>query len=105
VGGVGGLEQNKNLSADRPRENTLSVAVRECRSRAARRDIWGALAPVSRHAEAALLCLELEDDAGLAHHLQHIFDGVRTAAQKNRDLQSLISTSASSAGGKGGSLH
>jgi hypothetical protein len=99
------VEQNENKAADRPRENTLSVAVRECRIQVARDDIYAALGPVSRHSEAARLCLELDDDEGLAHHLKRVVDGARTAQQKHRDLKALISASASNAGGKGEGSH
>jgi hypothetical protein len=39
----------------------LSVAVRDCRIRAARDHIRAALGPVARHSEAARLCLELRE--------------------------------------------
>jgi hypothetical protein len=65
----------------------LSVAVRECRIRVARDDIYAALGPVSRHSGAARLSLELNDDKGLEHHLRHIVDGVRLAARKHRELR------------------
>jgi hypothetical protein len=70
---------------------TLSVAVRECRVRVARDDIYAALGPVSRHSEAARLSLELDDDAGLEHHLHHVVDCVRLAARKHRELSQLSS--------------
>jgi hypothetical protein len=69
---------------------TLSVAVREVRIRLARDDIYSALGPVSRHAEAALFCLELDDDEGLEHHFRHVVDGVRKAALKRRELKDLL---------------
>jgi hypothetical protein len=65
----------------------LSVAVREVRIRLARDDIHTALGPVSHHALAARLCLELDDDIGLEHHLRHVVDEVRCAAQKHRELR------------------
>jgi hypothetical protein len=65
----------------------LSSAVRECRRRVALDDIWQALAPVSRHSDAALLCLELEDVDGLEHHLQRVVDGVRAAGKKFGELK------------------
>ena len=71
---------------------TLSVAVRDVRIRAARDDIHGALGSVSRHSEAALLSLELDDDAGLEHHLRRVVDGVRLAALKYRELRDLLSS-------------
>ena len=70
---------------------TLSAAVRECRIRVARDDIYAALGPVSRHSEAARLSLELDDDAGLEHHLHHVVDCVRLAARKHRELSQLSS--------------
>lgn len=70
---------------------TLSVAVRDVRVRLARDDIHAALGPVSRHSEAARLCLELDDDEGLEHHLRRIVDGVRLAAQTYRELRALLS--------------
>jgi hypothetical protein len=73
---------------------TLSAAVRDVRIRLARDDCHAALGPVSRHAEAARLSLELDDDDGLEHHLRHVVDGVRTAAQKHRELRNLLSSSA-----------
>ena len=69
----------------------LSVAVRECRIRLSRDDIHAALGPVSRHSEAARLCLELDDDEGLEHHLRRVVDGVRLAAQTYRELKDLLS--------------
>lgn len=76
---------------------TLSVAVRKVRVRLARDDIHAALEPVSRHSEAARLCLELDDDEGLEHHLRHVVDGVRSAASKHRDLRALLSSPATAA--------
>jgi hypothetical protein len=70
----------------------LSIAVREVRVRLARDDVYAALGPVSRHSEAARLCLELDDDQGLEHHLRHVVDGVRSAALKYRELTSLLSS-------------
>lgn len=70
---------------------TLSVAVRECRIRLARDDIYAALGPVSRHSEAARLSLELDDDSGLEHHLHHIADCVRSAVRKHRELRAHLS--------------
>jgi hypothetical protein len=72
----------------------LSVSVRDVRIRLARNDIYDALCPVSRHAEAALLCLELEDDAGLEHHLGRIVGDVRKAAQKHKELRALLAAPA-----------
>ena len=69
----------------------LSVAVRECRKRAALDDIWRALSPVSRDAEAALLCIENDDDYGLQHHLGRIVGDVRKAAMKHKELRALLS--------------
>jgi hypothetical protein len=69
---------------------TLSEAVRDVRIRLARDDIYSALGPVSRHSEAALICLELGDDDGLEHHLRHVVDDVRRAARKHRDLRGLL---------------
>src|ERR1700733_11623957 len=69
----------------------LSVAVRDVRIRLARNDIYDALCPVSRHSEAALLSLELDDDEGVEHHLRHIVDGIRSAALRYRELKALLS--------------
>jgi hypothetical protein len=69
---------------------TLSEAVRDVRIRLARGDIYNALGPVSRHSEAALICLELEDDEGLEHHSRHVVDDVRRAARKHCDLRGLL---------------
>ena len=73
---------------------TLLVAVREVKVRLARDDIHAALGPVSRHSEAARLCLELDDDGGLEHHLRHVVDGIRSAALKYRELRNLLSAPA-----------
>jgi hypothetical protein len=80
-----------------PRPATLLVAVHEVRVRLARDDIHAALGPVSRHSEAARLSLELDDDEGLEHHLRHVVDGVRLAAQQYRELTSLLSSPAPTA--------
>jgi hypothetical protein len=72
---------------------TLSDAVRECRRRVALDDIWHALTPVSRHSDAAMLCLELEDINGLNHHLGHVVDGVRAAAKKFTELKKHLQVS------------
>jgi hypothetical protein len=69
----------------------LSDAVRDVRIRLSLGDIWSALAPVSRHSDAAMLCLELEDFAGLEHHLRRVVDDVRLAAQKHKELRALLS--------------
>jgi hypothetical protein len=74
---------------------TLSGAVREVRVRLARDDIYAALGPVSRHSEAARLCLELDDDEGLEHHFKHVVEEVRRAAQKHRELKTLLSPATS----------
>jgi hypothetical protein len=68
----------------------LSVSVRDVRIRLARNDIYDALCPVSRHAEAALLCIEADDDDGLVHHLRRVVDDVRKAAQKHKELRALL---------------
>jgi hypothetical protein len=52
----------------------LAVTVRECRIRLSRDDIRAALGPVSRHSEAARLCLELDDDEDLEHDLRPLFE-------------------------------
>lgn len=85
---------HKNLTKDGG-ESQLSIAVRECRIRVARDDIHSALGPVSRHTEAALLSLELDDDEGLAHHLRHVVDGVNAAARVHRDLRRYLSVQGS----------
>ena len=68
----------------------LSDAVRDVRIRLALDDIWHSLCPVSRHAEAALLCIEVSDDDGLEHHLRRVVDDVRKAAQKHKELRALL---------------
>jgi hypothetical protein len=88
------LQQNP-LAAQEPvdrRTSTsgLSVPVRDVRIRLARNDIYDALCPVSRHAEAALLCIEADDDDGLVHHLRRVVDDVRKAAQKHKELRTLL---------------
>ena len=77
-----------------PPPTTLSVAVRECRIRVARDDIYTALGPVSCHSEAARLSLQLDDDEDLEHHLRHVVDCVRQAARKHRELRDLLLSSA-----------
>jgi hypothetical protein len=72
-------EATQDTSAPSPADRRtsltgLSVAVRDVRIRLAREDIYAALGPVSRHSEAALLCLEVDDDAGLEHHLRPLFE-------------------------------
>jgi hypothetical protein len=69
----------------------LSVAVRDVRIRLARNDVYDALGPVSRYAECALYCLELDDDEGLELHLRRVVDSVRKAAGKHRELRVLLS--------------
>jgi hypothetical protein len=69
---------------------TLSAEVRDVRIRLARDDIHAALGQVSRHREAARLCLELDDDEGLEHHLRRVVEGVRKAAQKYQELRVLL---------------
>jgi hypothetical protein len=68
----------------------LSLPVRDVRIRLARNDIYDTLCPVSRHAEAALLCIEADDDEGLVHHLRRVVDDVRKAAQKHKELRTLF---------------
>ena len=68
----------------------LSSAVRECRRRVALDDIWFALSPVSRHSDAAMLCLELEDVDGLERHLRRVVDGVRAAGKKFGELKKQV---------------
>ena len=68
----------------------LSDAVRDARIRLALDDIWHSLCPVSRHSEAALLCIEANDDDGLEHHLRRVVDDVRKAAQKHKELRALL---------------
>jgi hypothetical protein len=69
----------------------LSVAVRDVRIRLARKDIYDALDPVSRHSEAVLICLETGDEEGLEHHLRRVVEGARKAAGKHRELRVLLS--------------
>jgi hypothetical protein len=68
----------------------LSVPIRDVRIRLARNDIFDALGPVSRNAECALYCLELDDDEGLELHLRRVVDSVRKAAGKHRELRVLL---------------
>jgi hypothetical protein len=75
----------------------LSAAMREVRIRLARDDIHSALGPVSRHTEAARLSLEIDDDVGLEHHLRRAVDDVRRAAQKHRELRTLLAAAPSAA--------
>lgn len=71
----------------------LSVAVRECRKCVALDDIWHALSPVSRHADASMVCLELEDIDGIEHHLRRVVDRARTAAKKFGELKKHLQAS------------
>jgi hypothetical protein len=71
--------------------------MRECRIRFARDQIYAAIAPVVSHSGAAVLCLEVDDDEALAHHLRHVIDGVRAAASKHRELLDLLSSPAAPA--------
>jgi hypothetical protein len=71
----------------------LSDAVRECRRRITLDDIWHALSPVSRHSDAVMLCLELEDIDGIDYHLRRVVDGVRTAAKKFGELKKHLQVS------------
>ena len=61
------LQQNPTAAQEpvdrRTSTSGLSVSVRDVRIRLARNDIYDALCPVSRHAEAALLCIEADDDS------------------------------------------
>jgi hypothetical protein len=67
----------------------LSAAVRDVRIRLALDDIWHSLCPVSRHSEAAMLCVECEDFDGLEHHLSRVIAGVKSAAAKHKELRAL----------------
>jgi hypothetical protein len=69
---------------------SLPAVLRDVRVRLARDDLYDALRPVPRHAQAALLSLEEDDDVGALHHLTIVIDGVRKAALRRRDLQVLI---------------
>jgi hypothetical protein len=88
------LQQNPTAAQEpvdrRTSTSGLSVSVRDVRIRLARNDIYDALCPVSRHAEAALLCLDLDDDVGLQHHLGRVVDGVRKAGAKHKELKALL---------------
>jgi hypothetical protein len=68
----------------------LSAAVRDVRIRLARNSIYDAICPVSRHSEAALLCLEANDDDGLEHHLRRVVDDMRKAVQNHKELRTLL---------------
>jgi hypothetical protein len=45
----------------------------------ARDALYGALYPAPRHGRAALECLEVDDDVGLAHHVEAFFTAGRAA--------------------------
>jgi hypothetical protein len=82
-----------NAPFDRRTSTTgLSVAVREVRIRNAREGMWRALAPVSHHVQAAILCLEIDDDDGCEHHFRHAYDAFRQAAHKRLELRGLLSS-------------
>jgi hypothetical protein len=82
-----------NAPFDRRTSTTgLSAAVREVRIRNARDDMWRALAPVSHHVQAAILCLEIDDDDGCEHHFRHAYDSFRQAAHKRLELRGLLSS-------------
>jgi hypothetical protein len=70
----------------------LSEGIRNVRIRNARNDIFEALKPVSRNAECAFYCLELDDDECLALHLRRVVDAVNDAARKNRELRGLLAS-------------
>jgi hypothetical protein len=88
------LQQNPTAAQElvdrRTSTSGLSVSVRDVRIRLARNDIYDALCPVSRQAEAALLCIEADDDDGLEHHLRRVVNDVRKAAQKHKELRALL---------------
>jgi hypothetical protein len=84
-------EQDHSPIDRRTSTSGLSIPIRDVRIRLARNEIHDALRPVSRHAECALDCLELDDDRGLEHHLRRVVDDVRKAAQKHKELRALLS--------------
>jgi hypothetical protein len=92
------LEQNPAAAQEPVDRRTsltgLSAAVRDVRIRLSLGDIWDALAPISRHAEASLLCIECDDIDGLEHHLRRVVDDVRKAAQKHKELRALLAAPA-----------
>jgi hypothetical protein len=87
---VAPVVQNHSPTDRRTPTTGLSVAVHECRKNVALDDIWRALSPVSRHTDAAMLCLELDDFVGLEHHLGCVVDGVRKAGAKHKELRALL---------------
>jgi hypothetical protein len=91
---VPATQEPSALSPDRRTSLTgLSVAIRDVQIRLAREDIYSALCPVSHDSEAALLCIENDDDEGLEHDLRRAVDGVRRAGQKHKELRGLLSDS------------
>jgi hypothetical protein len=92
------LQQNAAAAQEpvdrRTSTSELSVSLRDVRIRLARNDVYDALGPVSRHAECALYCLELDDDEGLELHLRRVVDSVRKAAQKHKELRALLAAPA-----------
>jgi hypothetical protein len=88
-----------NAQVDRRTSTTgLSAPLRDVRIRNARDDMWRALAPVSHHVQAVLLCLEIDDDDGCEHHFRHAYDAFRQAAHKRLELRSLLSSPPASPG-------
>jgi len=70
----------------------LSPSMREVRIRLARDNIYSALGPASHHAQAACLCLEIEDDVGLEHHMLGFIAEAQKAAEKRRELKALLAS-------------
>jgi hypothetical protein len=66
----------------------------------AKDDLFMALHPAPRHGRAALECLEIDDDVGLAHHLDKFFASAKSAWAAREKLRRL-----ESAPGKGGAPH
>jgi hypothetical protein len=89
------LQQNPTAAQEpvdrRTSTSGLSVSVRDVRIRLARNDIYDALCPIARDSEAALLCIENDDNEGLRHHLARVVDGVRKAGAKHKELRALLS--------------
>ena len=73
-------------SAEAPSLETIARIRAEARARMALDDVarakdelYAALFAAPRHGRAALESLEVDDDAGLEHHLDHFFRAARAA--------------------------
>jgi hypothetical protein len=64
-------------------------AIRDVRAALLRDFIFEALEPVARENDAALLCLQNDDDVGARYHLKRVVARVKVAASTVRNLEAL----------------